>query len=360
MAPLDLLPTNATRLERAFALSTDLYDRIDAAGIANMRGFKYVNTPAAFYPYIAHEYGLGEISEYFDEYPALIAAGIDWQRVRGTPDAIARALSWISYNETVLEDDKRRRRMWVRYQIGMGKVPTAEDEDPVLYQAERLANLSDPARSYFYRGFQTWDVRALEWGDRRWGRSIWGDCSGVPMPGGVTKWSHGQDYPLPVTATDPFRAALGVLVVDGDDLVWAAVPWAVQGVTWEGVGDVRDFKRYMLAGRPAYVGFFDAGGSPIGYRRAKSPIDVTDEATAADNVKICIAARTDFGDGFGSTAASVAAIFDAAPAGDIPPGRLWLGPDELDFDPDKRSALIPVSVAFRRTVREHVQIIMEF
>jgi hypothetical protein len=355
-----LLPRNATGFEKAVSFASDVHDRIDTAGLANMRGFKFVNTPTPFYPFIAYEYGLGEISSYFNDYPTLIDEGIHWQRVRGTPAAIERAMSWIGYDETVLEDDKRKRRMWVRWQQQMGKVPTAAEEDPLLYDAEYLGNKSDPARSYFYRGFQTYDVRALEWGNKSWGNFIWGDSSGVRMPNGKTKWSHGQAYSAAGTASDPLKAALGVDFIDGDELPWGAIPWDTDGLIWDGVDDVRKFKWFMLSGYTCFIAFYDASDAVIGYRRAFKLRDVTDVSTGAENVKVQAIARTDFGNGFGNEAAKVAVVFDAEPAAPHPVGRLWLPSGGLSFDAAKVSAKLPLSIALRRTVRELVQITFEF
>lgn len=365
MARVHLLPTNATPFERAISEATDVFDRLDAAGMAGMRGFKYASTPAAFFPFLVYEYGLGEISAYHASYADLIAEGVDWQRERGTPAALARALGWIDYDDIDLVDSYPSRRFWARYQIGMGALPPDGEEDPVLYDAEYLAGLSDPARSRFFRGFHGYDVRALQWGDGAWGDTIWGDDSGVTMPNGRTKWSHGRDHAGDVTLTADQKVALGLAYSDGDDIGWSNLPWSAPGVTWDGVTDAAALRAWIIENTPAYVGFFDADGDPIGYRRAISVSDVTDQHDPVEDTSyVAVECRTDFGEGFGSVAASARVLFHARPTDLTKPGRLWLAPGEVEIDPamdpdETTTDAVALSIEFGRTIREHVTITVE-
>lgn len=365
MPPIHLLPPNATPFEQSFSEAADLYDRINAAGIAGMRGFKYSATPAEFYPFLVFEYGLGPISSYFADYASLIAAGVGWQRLRGTPSALALAMGWIGYDATSLEDSKPTRRLWTRYQQKMGRVPTAAEEDPLLYDAEYLSGLSDPARSVFFRGFEGYDVRPIEWSQRRWGSCLWGDSSGVRMPNGDTKWSHGENYEASVTLTAAQKQELGLDVTVGTQIGWWPITPATPGVTASTVTDPSAYKSHILTGTPAYLGFYDAADQPIGYRRCFGVKDVTaDQPPTGETVYVRFKARTDFGEGFGSTCAKIALMLRARPTDPKKPGLLWLGPGELTFDDDFNAAnlqteFVALAISFRQTVREHVTITVE-
>lgn len=364
MAAIHLLPTNATPLEIAFSETGDVYDRIDAAGMAGMRSFKYSNTPAAFYPFLVYEYGLGPISRFFDTYADLIAAGIDWQRLRGTPDATAAALAWIGYDAIALEDSYAARRFWTRYQIGMGELPPDGEEDPYLYDAEYLAGLSDPSRSVFFRGWHGYDVRSLEWGDLAWGDSIWGDDSGVRMPNGQTKWSHGRTYDVSVALTVDQKAALSLNYTNGDPVTWDALPWEAPGRTWDQITDAAALHAWLIGRMGAYVGFYDDAYQPIGYRRAIHAKDVTADHAPTSSSFVEVLCRTDFGEGFGSTAAYCRVLFHARPTDLTKPGRLWLEPGEIEIDPDydptdTQTDFIALPIVFGRTIREEVTITVE-
>ena len=82
-----LLPSNATEFERAASLAIDTLSRTDA-GIASIRTAKHVAIPDAWVPFLVYEYGLGPVSIYVDDQRALLETGVDWQRVRGTPEAV--------------------------------------------------------------------------------------------------------------------------------------------------------------------------------------------------------------------------------------------------------------------------------
>ncbi|QKC90002.1 hypothetical protein EB230_17495 [Mesorhizobium sp. NZP2234] len=364
MSALHLLPNNASPLERALSESLDRTPYFGPL-IDSIAGLKYGATiPAAFSPWVVAEYGLGPISEFFNDDDELIAAGIPWQRVRGTPAALFMALSWIGYLAPELEDQNDRRRKWNRYQIGMGLVPVAEL--PVLRDAEYLAGISDPARSRFIRGWHGYNVRALEWSEQKWGEALWSDDSGIRLPGGTVKWSHGEEIDGSIIADAADRTALGVNVTLGEVLNWGDFPWNVPGVSWDGVTDVAAFKLFLIGRLSVYVGFYDAAGDAIGYRRPVAVRDVSASHVGgpAGHVFVEVEARTDFGDGEGAVCASIALVFRAHNIDAEKPGKLWLGPEEIEFEDgfeadDMTLGPVAVDFAFRRTVRQHVTLTLE-
>ncbi|RWC91851.1 MAG: hypothetical protein EOS72_03045 [Mesorhizobium sp.] len=360
---IHLLPANSTRLERAISESLGYLEQLGAAA-DSVRGFKFrrpLNPSIA--PWLVAEYGLGPISAYFNGVEALISAGIPWQRIRGTPLAIVQALGWIGYDTTTLEDHNSRRLKWNRYQVGMGKVPAVEL--PVLRDAEYLAGLSDPARSVFSRGWHGYDFRTLEWSQGKWGNAIWGDDSGVRVDGGTVKWSHGEELSGTITAGPSERVALGVDVHQGDPVSWGDFPWTTPGLTWNGVADVVALKTFLMLRLPVYVGFYDEAGMSIGYRRPIAVSDVTtDHPGSGESIFVEVECRTGFGDGEGRAAASCALVFRAHPADLTKPGKLWLEPDEIEFedgfDPtDMKVGSVPADFLFRRTVRHHATLTLE-
>lgn len=362
MSALHLLPHNATPFERALS---EVLDRTPEFGpyIDSIAGLKYGVIPATFSPWVVAEYGLGPISEFFDDDAAIIEAGIPWQRVRGTPMAITTALAWLGYMAPAIEDQNDRRLKWNRYQIGMGLVPGAEL--PVLRDAEYLVGISDPARSAFIRGWHGYNVRALEWSEQTWGGSLWGDDSGIRLDGGTVKWSHGEDLAGAIVADDADRIALGVNVTLGGVVPWGTFPWNAPGISWNGVTDAGAFKSFQIARLTVYVGFYDAAGEAIGYRRPVAVRDTTANHDAAPGkVFFEVEARTDFGDGEGSQCASVALVFHAHNGDPAKPGKLWLGPEEIEFEDgfeagDVTLGPVAVDFAFRRTVRQHVTLTLE-
>lgn len=361
MSRQHLLPDNRTKFETALSEALDFLPAVQPY-VEAVRGFKFQPVrPDWLGQALVFEYGLGDFEHYFNNRDMLIAAGIAWQRLMGTPLGIASGLSWLNYTGIEVDDQHPTRLWWTRYQIGMGRVPEAEL--PILLDAEYLAGLSDPVRSVFFRGWHGYDFRALDWSNSRWGDGIWGDDSGARVDGGTVKWSHGEDAAGTIVAGEAERVALGVDVHVGDELDWGDFPWDAPGLTWDGVWDAVAFKAFLMLRLPVYVGFYDAEGEAIGYRR---PLGVRN-ATAVDateTVTIEVECRTGFGDGEGRAAASCALVFHARPLEPDKPGKLWLEPDEIAFEDGYNAAdmtigSVAVDFLFRRTVRQHVTLTLD-
>jgi hypothetical protein len=357
---LHLLPGNASALERAVS---ETLDYLPALGpiVATIHGFKFEDPlNASVAPWLVAEYGLGDISRFFESVESLIASGIPWQRTRGTPAAVETSLEWIGYDSAFVTDQFRHRRKWNRYQIDMGAVPPEDTEVAVLLDAEFLAGLSDAARSVFFRGFFGYDVRALEWsGSRGWSNALWGDDSGVRVAGGTVKWSHGRNHEVEIFGGRALLDGVGVIL---DSLSWGNFPWVAPGLTWSSVSDPVEFYGFMISRLPCYVGFFDESGEPIGWRR---PIAVRrlDPLETGLTVRFQIECRTDFGDGDNREVDSVAVAFRAGNADPARPGKLWLEPAELAIEEGYSEVAVltelgPAQFRFTHTIRENVTITM--
>jgi hypothetical protein len=365
----DLLPPASTELERAFAQSSDVYGEL-FTDIARMRGIKFINTPPSFLPWLVYEYGLGELTPYVPNLYDVINEGIDWQRVRGTPAAVATGLGWLTYGGSI-EEAPTRRRFWNTWQISLDRL---RDDEADLIRIEGILSLSVSLRSVFRRGFYGYDVRELELGWSKWGETLYSDDSGVRLPPGAAKWSFGRSLEQSHDMTQDELEALDVWLdpVGSDPLMWGPYPWGP--FAWvDSAALVRSAT--MLSGTgdgPAWAVFRDADGDVIGYRRCRVRQAVAPATTGLYRIgssqfspgdgamtRLYVEALTDFGDGFGSVAESVGFILSAEPEPGHKPGALWLPAGGLD--PDLPEVAVQVQqIEFGRTVRERVAALLRF
>jgi hypothetical protein len=370
MSDAHLLPSNATPFEKALSLSTDAIPRVGGATM-EMRGLKLRNPPPSFLPYLLYEYGLGPISRFFDDPRDCIAEGIAWQRVRGTQDAITRALDWVGYGGEH-ENFPVRRRRWNLFMLEMDRIRDVEEPD--LLDIEYLAGLSVALRSRFWRGFNGYDVRALDYSRTKWGQSLYSTYSGARIRTNGAKWSFGRSYERDYTPTQDDLEALDVWIEDSEDpsLTWGEFTWEEEDVTWaSSPADVRS--RLMAAGvlaKSAWVLFRDEDGAVIGARRARVKRGVSLDATGAYEFSgaryapmdaastIYVEALTDFGDGYGANAASWSLLFNPILASGVKPGALWLSPAQMSGGVE----IMPTvqEIEFGRTIRERVKALLRF
>ncbi|KAB0269067.1 phage tail protein [Microvirga brassicacearum] len=371
--PLDLLPQQSTAFERALQEATDFYDKISPS-IDAARGLKILNPPPSFLPFLIYEYGLGELTPYVVNLYDLIDEGIRWQRVRGTPQALSYALAWVGYTAR-LEEAPPRRRRWNAFQLELDRIRDSEDD---LARIEGVARLSVPMRSYLARGFKGYDIRALEYGHGAWGNKLWSDYSGVRIDPEGAKWSFSRKYESDHAMSEAELTALGVWLppVGPGNVTWGAFPWLA--APW-GDEATRARSAAMVEavftdrnGRPAWAVFKDGDGAVIGYRRARAFHRVAPNSNgqykigstsygivSSSATSIYVEALTDFGDGFGTTAATVGFLAGAEPVVGNPLGSLWLPPGGLSVT-GPIFAEKPFSIQFGRTVRERVSAVLRF
>lgn len=367
-SPVHLLPSSSTAFERALSEAIDVTPRVDGA-IGSLHGIKFT-PPPSFLPYLVYEYGLGELTPYVPNLYELIPEGIAWTRVRGTPAALERALGWLGYSAGIEEAPVRRTR-WNLFQLHLDRI---RDDEVDLEPIEGVAELSTPLRSVFWRGFHGYDIRALEFSRNRWSQVHYSAFSGARIREGGAKWSFGRPYTFDHEMTEADLVALGVWIEPTGDAepAWLDIEWP--DIAWNDLGgDARG--ALMLLGVPvgtAWACFRGAGGEVIGYRRARVHHRVAQVSNgpyefgglhyapvASGAEVVLIEVVTDFGDGFGSTAASVSFVLAGAPADLTRPGALWLGPGELNASlPEIAST--PIDIEFGRTVRERVRILLRF
>ena len=365
----DLLPRNRTAFEVAFSDAIDRWDDTDPA-IVLMRSMDFTAPPPDWLPFVIWEYGLGELTPYVPNLYDLILEGLGWQRVRGTPSAISRAFGWIGYGET-LEEFPTRRRHWNRFMLELDRIRDAEVPD--LERTEALGTLSSPLRSVFWRGWQGYDVRAMETGRHLLSQVMLSSFSGVRLPPGRTKWSFGRRHEADHTLTQSELEGLGVWIAPsgGSGSGWAGFSWNEAGISWnDGTDTARNrIMARQIATMNCWLELLDAGGETIGYRKAKAMHQVAPSVSGLFQIggvryqpnlegeAVYVEAMTDFGDGQSSTASSWRLLFDAVSADPDTPGLLWANPGEL------AGGLPPVAdqsidLELGRTVRERFAVLL--
>jgi hypothetical protein len=180
----ELLPANATDLERAIVAATDvqpLTPYVDAiAGIKS-------HPDDALIPWLIWEYGLGELLPYLSDPRRAINEGVIWQRSRGTHAALITALGWVGLSTRIEQEVPGVH--FAQFQIDAGAVPDQATIDAMI----GIARLSAPARSRLARIFnQDWDLRRLMLDGSSLGDALLSDYSGVLHADGVTRLSFGR------------------------------------------------------------------------------------------------------------------------------------------------------------------------
>lgn len=151
----DLLPPNATPLERDFSRATSSLQRTGSP-VPLIRTAKRTNIPDSVVPWLIYEYGLGEILPYLGNDQRLaIAEGVLWQRIRGTPESVRVALSWIGITGLIDESEGGSYR-WAEYQLGLSEATAG---DAIIDNIVGIARISSPVRSRLQRIYAVYDFR---------------------------------------------------------------------------------------------------------------------------------------------------------------------------------------------------------
>lgn len=150
-----LLPSNATLFERTIAEAMNPTADLSPS-IVTLRGFKFA-PPEAIVPHLIREYGLTEIEDYLPDLRTVLAEGIIWQRIRGTPAALHRALGWIGH-DGVLEENSPKRFKWWWFQVHL---PDPRRSSAFVTPMIGLARASKPLRSEFARITAGYDKRGF-------------------------------------------------------------------------------------------------------------------------------------------------------------------------------------------------------
>ena len=168
MTATDLLPSNATRLERILSRAVDVLPRL-GPGAELVRTAKRTNMPDDVVPWLIYEYGLGEITPYVPNLRQALAEGVQWQRVRGTRQSVTIGLGWIGFAADIEESEAGTLR-WAEYQLGLDKAPNGLD---AIDNVVGITRLSSPARSKLFRIYGGYDYRRFRLDDHLLSEGSW-------------------------------------------------------------------------------------------------------------------------------------------------------------------------------------------
>jgi hypothetical protein len=139
---------------------------------------------------LIYEYGLGEILPYLgNNQRRAIADGVLWQRIRGTPEAVRIALTWINLTG-VIEESEGGSARWAEYQLGLS-APTSGDQ--IIDDIVGVTRISSPVRSRLQRIYAGYDFRRFVLDDSKLSDGgILSDHSGVRPQPDWPQISYGQ------------------------------------------------------------------------------------------------------------------------------------------------------------------------
>lgn len=190
MTAADLLPSNATQLERDLSRTGDVLPKLGPSA-ERIRDAKRTDIPDDVVPWLIYEYGLGEITPYVPDLRQALAEGIQWQRVRGTRRAIDIGLGWIGFDATVEESEAGTLR-WADFQMGLDQAPNGLEFTNNVIQISRL---SAPIRSRLFRIYGGYDHRRFRLDDHLLSGGSWlADDTGVYLREDWPQLSFGREY----------------------------------------------------------------------------------------------------------------------------------------------------------------------
>jgi P2-related tail formation protein len=171
-----LLPSNSTPLERALEQALIPGEDLRQA-IALVRAAKEL-APDDWLYFLVWEYGLDELLPYLPDPRQALERGLIWQRIRGTPNSIRLALSWIGLQAITLYEERAGRVHWYEFQIDPGEFP----DRVMLKNLVGLCRVSKPVRSRISRVFHGYDIRHAEHDGSRFEHCLYDRDSGVYDP----------------------------------------------------------------------------------------------------------------------------------------------------------------------------------
>lgn len=196
MSRYDLLPPNATALERDFSRSISSLERVGSP-VPTIRTAKRVDIPDAVVPWLIYEYGLGELLPYLVDQRQALAEGVQWQRVRGTPAALKIALGWIGL-DALLEESEAGTLRWAEYQLGLEQAPP---DLAFVARAIEISRISAPVRSRLFRIYGGYDERRFLLDHHLLGEGLLCDDSGVKdLQPGWPQLSFGREFEALIAA----------------------------------------------------------------------------------------------------------------------------------------------------------------
>lgn len=198
---MTLLPPNATAQERGLELASRFAPSVDA-GVQALLTFKE-NPPPQVLMWLVWEYGLEELLPFLPDPAAAIAQGLLWERIKGTPESVRLALSWLNLGEnTAIEEEDPTTTHWHEYMVDPGGVPNGYG---VLQNIVDLARVSSPVGTNLARIYHGYDLRRFKLDGSQYG-DLLSDYSGIYDDALGVRLSFGRNVPS-LAAFDDGRAA---------------------------------------------------------------------------------------------------------------------------------------------------------
>lgn len=191
MSRYDLLPPNATPLERDVSRAVSSLQRVGPP-VPIIRSAKRTNIPDSVVPWLIYEYGLGELLPYLGNDQRLaLRDGVLWQRIRGTPESVRVALSWLGI-EGLIEETERGTTRWAEYMLGLS---AATQGPEIIDRIAAVTRISSPVRSRLQRIYAVYDFRRAVYDACDWDEgAIYDDHSGVRPRPDWPQISYGRVY----------------------------------------------------------------------------------------------------------------------------------------------------------------------
>lgn len=187
----DILPISASQLQRDLDKSSGPSQQ-SIQTVEKIPGIKF-NPPEQMLPWLIWEYGLTPLLPYINEPQQAIQEGVQWQRIRGTPDSLALAFGWLGLKDIAIEPEVPGRHFY-QYQVATGRVVS----DTELENVKAVSQFSAPLRSRLARLYHGYDVRRLRLDESDYG-ALLSDYSGVRKSGVVLSFGRTHQPLLPVT-----------------------------------------------------------------------------------------------------------------------------------------------------------------
>ncbi|WP_254474454.1 phage tail protein [Bartonella sp. B1098] len=364
-----LLPQNSSLFERCLAGAMALSPQVKRV-LEDIVRAKLITRPPSWLPFLIDEYGLQELIPYFSNSYDLLDQGLEWQQIRGSVAAIDRGLQWLGLS-VHFTPAWTERAWWNSFQLEFDQLPERGDLEAI----EAIVDLSKSLRSDFRRGVTGYEVQATQANMSRLDDSMLDFESGIRLTAGDTLFSFGRTTEFNHVLTKEEGKRIGNWIDDGDEeLSWDQIdyPWELANFPW---CSVKKHERDILMAewfqnRTLYLALRDPDNALIGYRRcyAVAPVEQALEGVyshcgnkfkpSKTGTMLFLAARTDFRDVEDKQAASVSLLVHGTVAEQTPPGKLWLGNDELTSGVEILKT--PIDIPLRADVREQFKILLRF
>jgi Phage tail protein (Tail_P2_I) len=166
-----LLPRNASQQELAIERSM-VFPETVGEGVQNILSVKENPKDDALL-WLVWEYGLESLLPYITPREA-VEGGVEWQRIKGTPESARIALAWLKYGAPAIEEEESSGVHWHEFMVDPGGVPTRDK----LTAVKRLSELSAPVGTSLSRIYHGYDLRRFVLDGSSFG-DLLSDYSGV-------------------------------------------------------------------------------------------------------------------------------------------------------------------------------------